>query len=110
MQTCVFTPPHATGILVAPIVPHAGSHDMRLGRESSWPTAPSGTHFVRPLMVQRPFLRPDRESGVVVSWECENCRFHDLRHSAASYLAMHGASLLEIAEVLGHKTLAMVKR
>ena len=36
--------------------------------------------------------------------------FHDLRHSFASYLAMNGASLLEIAEALGHKTLAMVKR
>jgi integrase len=36
--------------------------------------------------------------------------FHDLRHSCASYLAMNGASLAEIAEVLGHKTLSMVKR
>jgi len=40
----------------------------------------------------------------------EGFRFHDLRHSAASYLAMNGASLVEIAEILGHKTLAMVKR
>lgn len=37
-------------------------------------------------------------------------RFHDLRHSAASYLAMNGATLLEIAAVLGHRTLQMVKR
>ena len=28
-------------------------------------------------------------------------RFHDLRHSTASYLAMSGASLLEIADILG---------
>lgn len=36
--------------------------------------------------------------------------FHDCRHSAASELAMNGASLHEIAAVLGHKTLAMVQR
>src|SRR5262249_42891209 len=39
-----------------------------------------------------------------------DCHFHDLRHSFASYLAMNGATLAEIAEALGHKTLAMVKR
>src|SRR4029434_1464481 len=33
-----------TGILVAYIIPYAGSDDTRLGRESSWPKAPSGTH------------------------------------------------------------------
>ncbi|MFW9875871.1 MAG: site-specific integrase, partial [Candidatus Thorarchaeota archaeon] len=37
-------------------------------------------------------------------------RFHDLRHSCASYLAMNGSSILEIAAVLGHKTLQMAKR
>ncbi|PHS75569.1 MAG: integrase [Rhodospirillaceae bacterium] len=42
--------------------------------------------------------------------ELVDFRFHDLRHSTASYLAMNGASQLEIAEVLGHRTLQMVKR
>ena len=42
--------------------------------------------------------------------EVKDFRFHDLRHSTASYLAMNNASLAEIAEILGHKTLAMVKR
>lgn len=37
-------------------------------------------------------------------------RFHDLRHTFASYLAMSGATLAELAEAMGHKTLSMVKR
>lgn len=42
--------------------------------------------------------------------EITNFRFHDLRHSRASYLAMEGCSLLEIAEVLGHKSVQTTKR
>jgi integrase len=40
----------------------------------------------------------------------EDFRWHDLRHTAASYLAMEGATSAELAGVLGHRTLAMVKR
>jgi integrase len=42
--------------------------------------------------------------------EIEDFKFHDLRHTCASYLAASGATTFEIAEVLGHRTLAMVKR
>jgi len=42
--------------------------------------------------------------------QVKDFKWHDLRHCTASYLAMNGASLAEIAEVLGHKTLSMVKR
>lgn len=42
--------------------------------------------------------------------EIEGFHWHDLRHSFASELAMSGATLAEIAEAMGHKTLAMVKR
>jgi integrase len=34
----------------------------------------------------------------------EKFRFHDLRHTFASYLAQEGASLLEIAEAMGHRS------
>jgi integrase len=37
-------------------------------------------------------------------------RFHDLRHTFASYLAMNGASLLDIGELLGHRQLHVTKR
>jgi integrase len=58
----------------------------------------------------RPFqFRPFWESAVTAA-KLENFRFHDLRHSCASYLAMNGATPLEIGDVLGHKTLVMVKR
>lgn len=37
-------------------------------------------------------------------------RWHDLRHTAASYLTMTGVSAIELARILGHKTLAMSLR
>lgn len=37
-------------------------------------------------------------------------RWHDLRHSAASYMAKSGANAVEIASLLGHRTLGMVRR
>jgi integrase len=42
--------------------------------------------------------------------QVKDFRFHDLRHTAASYLAMSGATVPELAAVLGHRTLQMVKR
>jgi integrase len=58
----------------------------------------------RPVGIREAWEYAVKQAGIV------DFRFHDLRHTAASYLAMSGASLAEIAEVLGHKTLAMVKR
>lgn len=59
---------------------------------------------ITPVDLRRPFQTALKRAKI------EDFLWHDLRHSAASYLAMNGASLAEIAEVLGHKTLAMVKR
>jgi integrase len=48
--------------------------------------------------------------NAVIKAKIKDFRFHDLRHSAASYFAMNGATSSEIGEILGHKTPAMVKR
>jgi len=62
-------------------------------------------------------LKPDRPMCFNKQWkkalkeaEIEDFRFHDLRHTTASYLAQNGCSLLEIADVLGHKQIQMTKR
>lgn len=58
----------------------------------------------------KPF-QPNKAWAVAIkSARIGNFRFHDLRHSCASYLAQSGASLLEIADVLGHKTLDVTRR
>jgi integrase len=64
----------------------------------------TGAYSYQPIDIRRAWEYAIKGAGI------EDFRFHDLRHSAASYLAMNGASLAEIAEVLGHKTLQMVKR
>lgn len=58
----------------------------------------------KPLNLRKPFLNALRAAGI------EDFHFHDLRHCTASYLAMNGASLPEIASVLGHKSFSMVRR
>jgi integrase len=72
------------------------------------------TNFVFPGIFSaktgKPFELRIYWDEVVEKVELKDFKFHDLRHSCASYLAMNGASLLEIAEVLGHKTMQMVKR
>lgn len=40
----------------------------------------------------------------------DDLHFHDLRHTAASYLAMSGATLLDIAQILGHRSLEQSRR
>ena len=39
-----------------------------------------------------------------------NFRWHDLRHTAASYLAMNGATQGELMAILGHRSPHMTRR
>jgi integrase len=78
--------------------------DLAAVRRRDSPLVFPSTNGRTPACFTKPWERALTEAGI------ENFRFHDLRHSCASYLAMMGATPTDIAAVLGHKTLAMVKR
>jgi integrase len=57
-----------------------------------------------PLVLTRGFTR------LVDRLEFKNLTFHDLRHDAASTLAMAGVPLRTISEILGHRDMRMTSR
>jgi len=54
--------------------------------------------------VKRSFGTACRRAGI------ENFRFHDLRHTYASHLAMRGVHMRALQELLGHKDIKMTQR
>lgn len=56
------------------------------------------------ISVRRVFQNALKEAQI------ENFRWHDLRHTAASYLAMNGATQGELMVILGHRSPHMTRR
>ena len=77
---------------------------MREARGSSNFLFPSPNNENRPVDFTTAWKEALKRSGV------PDFRFHDLRHTCGSYLAMNGAGEVTIASVLGHKDLQMVRR
>ena len=65
---------------------------------------PSRVNPKQPVDLRQPWEKALQAAGI------EGFHWHDLRHTFASMAAMNGASLPELAALLGHKTLAMVQR
>ncbi|MCK5869060.1 integrase [Methylococcaceae bacterium CS1] len=66
--------------------------------------------FNSPTRPERPFEFRKQWQGALDRAGIDNFRFHDLRHTAASYLVMAGATLYETAQVLGHKSTQTTER
>ncbi len=58
----------------------------------------------RILSLKTSFNAAVRRAGI------RNFRFHDLRHTFASHMVMRGASMKELQEILGHKSMTMTMR
>ena len=57
-----------------------------------------------PSMIRKAFQKALKMAGI------ENFRYHDLRHTCASHLAMNGATQGELMEILGHHSPTMTRR
>jgi len=87
------------------------------------------TSAVRMILLKRPraldgsvLIFPNSEGHLDLRWatktvpvalraaNVQGFRFHDLRHTFASRLAMEGVELMTIRELLGHKSMAMTLR
>lgn len=65
---------------------------------------PSRVSRNKPVQLRQPW------ETALLRAQISNFRWHDLRHSAASFLAKRGASLLEIGSILGHRSANTTKR
>ena len=95
-------------------------------KNGEWRAVPLTGHALEQLRALRSVKRADGDlvseasakpidvrtawTAAVTRSDLHDFRFHDLRHATASCLAQGGATPIDIAAVLGHKTLAMVKR
>jgi len=56
------------------------------------------------MNIKTSFDKAVRRAGI------RNFRFHDLRHTFASYLVMAGVNIKTVQELLGHRSLEMTMR
>jgi integrase len=99
--------------------------ETKSGHPRSIPLVGSSLEHLKQLYERRnphiPFVFPSkRRFGIICirkAWEealsragIQNLRFHDLRHTFATVAAKAGASNLELATAMGHRTLQMLQR
>ncbi len=63
-----------------------------------------GNNLQKPVDIRRSW------GNVIKKTAIKDFHFHDLRHTAAPYLAMNGATTADMAEIPGHNSTEAVKR
>ncbi|SAK40740.1 bacteriophage integrase [Caballeronia temeraria] len=91
---------------VCPLVPAVLDELRRFGK----PAHRDALLFARVGDPDRPFTLGKAWTNAVRDAHLSDFKFHDLRHTCASYLAQGGASLLDVAATLGHKQLDVTRR
>jgi integrase len=89
---------------VLPLVPTVAAELQRFKGK------PDELVFASPRDPLRAFCFEPRFHEALRAARVRDFTFHALRHSCASMLAQNGATLLEIADLLGHRQLQMTKR
>lgn len=89
---------------VLPLVGFAMELLQKHADESQFELLFPGKNSKKPVDLRFAWERALKESGV------SDFRFHDLRHTFASYLAMGKATLTELRVLLGHKSPSMTAR
>ena len=74
------------------------------------PARSTGLVFASRVVPLKPYSIEGRWAEALKAAKIRGFRFHDLRHSCASFLAQNGATLLEIGDLLGHRQISMTKR
>ena len=69
------------------------------------PKNPKATYRRRPNQYFRDSFEAAVKRAKIVDFH-----MHDLRHTAASYMIMNGVDLRTVADILGHKTIAMTMK
>jgi Phage integrase family len=91
-----------------------------VSEDNPWNEGPSQTHRslvtfttgdgVEPLSVGSHLPERRVAEAALAAARIESFRFHDLRHTFASWLVQCGRTLKEVQEALGHQTITMTMR
>jgi integrase len=89
---------------------HTPIPDVIMGEIKKYREIGNGLLFPSTTNPDVPFDYKKQWANCLKAADIQNFRWHDMRHDTASTLARDGRTLKEIAEILGHKSLASTDR